>query len=118
MASELKAIITYQDFIRMIGPEETQSNEKKEEEKSEAVGGVEIEKIKKDPEVNLTQFEQTAILTNLCRVCGSPGNISIYTEPPEVFVSFKPTPESRKNKVTIAKMISDIADEHVSFVKL
>ena len=106
MANEAK--LTYNDFLRM---NQIVSNEKKEEE---AVGGVET--MTKDPEINLPQqqFEQTAILTNLCRVCGSPGNISIYSEPPEVFVSFKPTPESRKNKVTIAKMISDIADEPVS----
>lgn len=107
---------TYQDFLTMQRIKEEQVIINKPEENNEEAAGGEIEKITKenlDPVENLTQ----SYLTNLCRVCGSPGNISLHTEPPEVFASFKPTPEARKNKVTIAKMISEIADEPVSRLK-
>lgn len=111
---EGEAGLTYQDFIRMHSIKKMESNENKPEEineQTEASGGIEIEKVTKDP---AEQIETFSFLTNLCRVCGSPGNISIYTEPPEVFVSFKPTPESKKKKVTIAKIISAISGEQVS----
>jgi hypothetical protein len=60
------------------------------------------------------QNEDEEPLINLCRVCGSPGNISIYTSPPEKLMCIKPTPESKEEEeLTIATMISKIANEKV-----
>lgn len=124
--------MTYQEFLRLhasFAPPPIISHPINAPLLDEAVGGEEIEeiieskKIKQEehPETNQTaqnEHDSTSILTDLCRVCGNKGNISLYTEPAEKLLTFKPSRESRNNCVTIAQMISDISGEKVSDYKI
>jgi hypothetical protein len=116
--------ITYQEFLRLHAsfapPPIVQQLD-------EAVGGeeiTEIKKVKEDPKTtNQNQTtqkqqqqhpEEISVLNDLCRVCGNKGNISLYTEPPEKLLCFKPSRDLRVNNVTVANMIECISGEKVS----
>lgn len=105
--------LTYHQFLRM----QINADIKKSTEKQPELVEV-AEKVKmKEPEEKKTKIEKISFMTNLCRVCSSPGTISVHSIPPEILLSFKPSPESKKNKKTIAKMIQEVSGCEVNFKK-
>lgn len=111
-------ILSYSDFNKMQSQKERAEKIQSIEEQFEkelAIGEISAKtEFHHSQQQQQQNPEEISPLSNLCRVCGSPGNISLYISPPEKFMCIKSTPESNEEELTIARMIEKISNEKVS----
>lgn len=120
--------LTYQDFLRM-QLKDYAKNPIDEQEKEDEARALEIIDNKKESDKSLQKIQKqqqqqsppdqvsSSFLTNLCRICGSPGTISIHSTPTEFLLCFKSSQGSKKNVSTIAEMVTQISGETVSKIQ-
>ena len=107
---ENQAQTSYQTFLEQYYKEQDSNNEIEE-----ATGGNEESGDRSpDFEGEGSKNETDLMISKLCRVCGNRGQIYIYSNVCDKYLTIPKTRLSKAQEVTIAEMIEKISSEKVS----